>query len=105
MSSKHDYRQSIPVFDKLADFEYGKVSPKYNYGTDEAFRYLTNLRSLHMESCDQSTITDEAFLHLTNLQFLNSVGCNLSTITAAVLSHAPWSGDTSPEYSSDMESE
>lgn len=49
--------------------------------TDEVFRHLSNLKTLNMNGCNQSTITDRAFYHLTNLQFLSIGECNQSTIT------------------------
>ena len=65
--------------------------------TDKAFLHLTNLKSLKMGGCDQSTITgnDEAFRHLGNLRILSLTVAQIpgprkgisSTITAEAVYH------------------
>lgn len=55
--------------------------------TDDAFRFLLNLRSLNMNLCSQTTITDDAFAHLVNLKCLHMEVCRQTTITNEAFRH------------------
>lgn len=55
--------------------------------TDLGFKHLSNMTSLDMEKCYQTTITDAAFQYLSNLKCLCMDSYRQSTITDAALQY------------------